>query len=124
MEKQNKMLKEQTFVNDVRSIIEQGRKMAYAAAGQAAITTYWNVGRRIVEEEQAGKVRAEYGSQLIPMLAEQLTKEYGSGYGRRNLAYYRQFYLKFNNWEILHGLVQNLTWTHLRRILYLQTYKL
>ena len=117
MEKQNKMLKEQTFVNDVRSIIEQGRKMAYAAAGQAAITTYWNVGRRIVEEEQAGKTRAEYGSQLIPMLAEQLTKEYGSGYGRRNLAYYRQFYLKFNNWEILHGLVQNLTWTHLRRIL-------
>ena len=89
MEKQNKMPKEQTFVNDVRSIIEQGRKMAYAAAGQAAITTYWNVGRRIVEEEQAGKVRAEYGSQLIPMLAEQL-----------------------------------LTWTHLRRILYLQTYKL
>ena len=117
MEKQNKMPKEQTFVNDVRSIIEQGRKMAYAAAGQAAITTYWNVGRRIVEEEQAGKVRAEYGSQLIPMLAEQLTKEYGSGYGRRNLAYYRQFYLTFSNWEILHELVQNLTWTHLRRIL-------
>ncbi len=73
--------------------------------------------RRIVEEEQAGKTRAEYGSQLIPMLAEQLTKEYGSGYGRRNLAYYRQLYLTFSNWEILHGFVQNLTWTHLRRIL-------
>lgn len=58
------MLKEQNFVNDVRSIIEQGRKMAYAAAGQAAITTYWNVGRRIVEEEQAGKVRAEYGKPI------------------------------------------------------------
>ena len=105
------------FVNDVRSIIEQGRRQAYAAVGQAAIATYWNVGRRIVEEEQEGKARAEYGSQLIPMLAEQLTQEYGNGYGRRNLAYYRQLYLMFSDWEILHELVQNLTWTHLRRIL-------
>ena len=105
------------FVNDVRSIIEQGRKMAYAAAGQAAIATYWNVGRRIVEEEQGGKARAEYGSQLIPMLAEQLTMEYGSGYGRRNLAYYRTFYLEFSNMEILHTRVQNLTWSHIRRLL-------
>ena len=105
------------FVNDVRSIIEQGRQQAYAAVGQAAIATYWNLGRRIVEEEQEGKTRAEYGSQLIPMLAEQLTQEYGSGFGRRNLAYYRQFYLMFNDLEILHTRVQNLTWSHIRRIL-------
>lgn len=108
---------EKTFINDIRSIIEQGQKMAYAAAGQAAIATYWNVGRRIVEEEQRGKTRAEYGHQLIPMLAKELTQEFGRGYGRRNLAYYRQFYLTFRNWEILHEFVQNLTWTHLRRIL-------
>ena len=105
------------FVNDVRSIIEQGRRQAYAAVGQTAIATYWDVGRRIVEEEQEGKVRAEYGSQLIPMLAEQLTREYGNGYGRRNLAYYRQLYLMFNDLEILHTRVQNLTWSHIRRIL-------
>ena len=105
------------FVTDIRSIIEQGRQQAYAAVGQVSIATYWNVGRRIVEEEQNGKVRAEYGSQLIPMLAEQLTQEYGNGYGRRNLAYYRQLYLTVHDWEILHELVQNLTWTHLRRIL-------
>ena len=106
-----------SFVDDVRSIIEKGRQQAYAAVGQTAIATYWSVGRRIVEEEQEGKSRAEYGSQLIPMLAEQLTKEYGNGFGRRNLAYYRQLYLTFSDWEILHELVQNLTWTHLRRIL-------
>ena len=105
------------FVNDVRSIIEHGRQQAYAAVGQVAIATYWNVGRRIVEEEQHGEARAEYGSQLIPMLAEQLTQEYGNGYGRRNLAYYRQFYLTFRDCKILHELVQNLAWTHLRRIL-------
>ena len=105
------------FVTDIRSIIEQGRQQAYAAAGQAAIATFWNVGRRIVEEEQNGESRAAYGTRLIPMLADRLKVEYGDGYGKRNLAYYRQFYLTFNDWEILHELVQNLTWTHLRRIL-------
>ena len=105
------------FVTDIRSIIEKGRKQAYAAAGQAAIATFWNVGRRIVEEEQNGESRAAYGTRLIPLLADRLKVEYGDGYGKRNLAYYRQFYLTFNDWEILHELVQNLTWTHLRRIL-------
>lgn len=105
------------FLTDIRSIIEHGRQTAYAAVGQAAIMTYWNVGQRIVEEEQNGKARAEYGKQIIPLLAEQLTKDYGTGYGRRNLAYYRQFYLTFPQKEILHDLVQNLTWTHIRRIL-------
>lgn len=117
MTKRDTKLQNTTFVNDIRAIIENGRQLAYAAVGQAAIATYWNVGRRIVEEEQAGQARAEYGSQLIPMLAEQLKDEYGSGYGRRNLAYYRQFYMMFRDWEILHELVQNLTWTHIRRIL-------
>ena len=51
------------------------------------------------------------------MLAKELTIEYGSGYGKRNLAYYRQFYLTFPKWDILHDLVQNLTWTHIRRML-------
>lgn len=83
------------FLTDIRSIIEYGRQTAYAVAGQAAVMTYWNVGQRIVEEEQNGKARAEYGKQIIPLLAEQLTKDYGTEYGRRNLAYYRQFYLSF-----------------------------
>lgn len=93
-------------VTDIRSIIEQGRKMAYAAAGQAAIATYWNIGRRIVEEEQRGDQRAEYGAQLIATLSDQLQSEYGRGYSRRNLAYYRNFYLSFKDLEILHTCVQ------------------
>ncbi len=105
------------IVADVRQIIEYGRQQAYKSVNNAAIATYWNVGRRIVEEEQEGKERSKYGSQLIPLLAKQLTLEYGTGYGRRNLAYYRQFYLKFQDWGILHELVQNLTWTHFRSIL-------
>lgn len=107
----------QEFIGDVRRIIEEGRKQAYAAAGNIALATYWNVGRRIVEEEQNGNSRAEYGKRLIAELANNLKKDYGSGYGKRNLAYYRQFYLVFNDIEILHEFVQNLSWTHIRRLL-------
>lgn len=107
----------QEFIGDVRRIIEEGRKQAYTAAGNIALATYWNVGRRIVEEEQNGNSRAEYGRRLIAELANNLKKDYGSGYGKRNLAYYRQFYLVFNDIEILHEFVQNLSWTHIRRLL-------
>ncbi|MDE6353456.1 MAG: PDDEXK nuclease domain-containing protein [Prevotella sp.] len=106
-----------SLVADVCSIIDNGRRQAFAAAGQIAIMTYWNIGRRIVEEEQQGNARADYGKAIIPALADRLTSEYGSGYGRRNLAYYRKFYLEFQETEILHTRVQNLTWSHIRRIL-------
>ena len=70
-----------------------------------------------MEEEQQGNARADYGKGLIPALANRLTAEYGSGYGRRNLAYYRKFYIEFSDLEILHTHVQNLNWSHIRRIL-------
>ena len=114
------MPKETTYnslVTDIRNIIEEGRRRAFASAGQIAILTYWNIGRRIVEEEQSGNTRAAYGTMLIPDLAEKLTSEYGSGYSKRNLAYYRKFYLTFNDIEILHTRVQNLNWSHIRRLL-------
>ena len=107
------------FIGDIRRIIEEGRFQANVEAGKAALATYWNIGRRIVEEEQKGNRRAEYGSQLITGLADSLKERYGTGagYGKRNLAYYRQFYLAFNDLGILHEFVQNLTWTHIRRLL-------
>lgn len=102
---------------DIRKIIEQGRRQAYTAAGQAAIVTYWQIGRRIVEEEQNGEKRAQYGKKLIAMLSQQLTCEYGSGYSKRSLEEYRRFYLCFKNLEIAHACVHNLTWTHFRIIM-------
>lgn len=105
------------FVSDIRKIINDGRYQANKVAGQIAIATYWNIGRRIVEEEQKGNRRALYGTRLISELAQNLKNEFGTSYGKRNLAYYRQFYLCFNDLEILHEFVQNLTWTHIRRLL-------
>ena len=116
-DKSHKNIITESFVSDIRIIIEQGRKQAYVAAGQAALMTYWSIGRRIVEEEQHGESRAAYGQKLIPALALRLSAEYGSGYGKRNLAYYRKFYLEFKNLEILHTRVQNLTLSHIRRLL-------
>lgn len=117
MEKKDNIIISDSLVADVRTIIEEGRRHAFSAAGQIAIMTYWNVGRRIVEEEQQGCHRANYGKNLIPALSDRLTAQYGSGYGRRNLAYYRKFYLEFNDLEILHTHVQNLNWSHIRRLL-------
>ena len=107
----------QILLNDVRKIIEAGRKEAYIAINQAAVFTYWNIGKKIVEEEQNGQSRAEYGKQIIKVLAEELSVEYGSTFNKRNLDYYRQFYLSFNDFEIVNTRVHNLSWSHFRRLL-------
>lgn len=114
---QNKITIPESLVSDIRTIIEESRRTAFAATGKIAILSYWNIGRRIVEEEQQGNTRADYGRKLIPLLADRLTVKYGSGYGKRNLAYYRKFYLEFKETEILHTRVQNLNWSHIRRLL-------
>ncbi|MCH5175442.1 MAG: DUF1016 family protein [Prevotellaceae bacterium] len=117
MDKSDNIVILDSLVADVRAIIEEGRRQAFAVAGKVVIMTYWHVGRRIVEEEQRGKARADYGKKIIPALADKLTVEYGSGYSRRNLAYFRKFYLLFTDLGILHTRVQNLNWSHIRRIL-------
>lgn len=68
-----------SLYQDVCHIIEQGRERAYNAVSQQMVETYWNIGRRIVEEEQQGKERAEYGEQIIEKLSKQLTLRYGEG---------------------------------------------
>ena len=109
--------KDKSFIADIRSIIEHGRQQAYTADRQTAIATFWNVGWRIVEEEQKGESRAAYITRLIHLLADRLKAEIGDGNGKRNLAYFRQFYLMFSDLEILHKHVQNLEWSHTRRVL-------
>lgn len=108
------------FLNDIREIIDKGKAAASTAVAHTAILTYWHIGKRIVEEEQAGYSRAQYGKRIIPALAEELKLRYGSGYGQRNLAYYRKFYLAFPDKEILHTCVQNLSWSHIRLLVHVE----
>lgn len=105
------------FVSEVCSIIDDGRRQAYATVGQIAIMTFWNVGRRIVEEEQHGESRATYGIKLIQNLSDVLIPIYGASYSKRNLDYYRKFYQLFPDPEIVNTRVHNLEWSHVRRVL-------
>lgn len=109
-------------VTDIKAIIENGRQQVYASINSSMIATYWQVGKRIVEEEQQGNARATYGKQLLAMLATDL-KEYGENFTERNLRHYRQFYLSFNDLEIWYARVPNLTWTHFRHLLRVQDEK-
>ncbi len=106
-----------TVVDDIKTIIDKGRTAAYAAVNTTMIATYWNIGRRIVEEEQHGKERAEYGKNLINTIANELTREYGSGFSARYLRAFRQFYLIVPNFEIWKSRFPNLLWTHVFRTL-------
>ena len=115
---ENEMEKiDRTFVDDAKQIIDKGRNSAYSSVNAAMITTYWYLGRRIVEEEQKGQERAEYGTHLIKFLSETLTDIYGKGFSPRALRHYRQFYLAFPDIEKWNTRVPFLTWSHFRELL-------
>ncbi|MBR6022976.1 MAG: DUF1016 family protein [Kiritimatiellae bacterium] len=105
------------LVDDVKGIIDEGMSAAARSVSQIAALTYWKVGRRIVEEEQSGERRAEYGMRLIENLSKALLPFYGDRYAPRRLRDYRLFYLQIPDFEIWHSRVPNLSWTHFRQIL-------
>jgi len=98
----------------VALIIEEARNTVYQTANSEMVKAYWNIGREIVEEEQNGKDRAEYGTALLQGLAEKLTKRYGKNFSNRNLRYMRQFYRIFQKWNAMRS---ELSWTHYRLLL-------
>lgn len=112
-----KDVSQNTFLTDIKGIIEQGRKAAYSSVGSIMIETYWQIGKRIVEEEQQGKGRAGYGEQLIDKLSEQLTSDYGTGFSSRYLRAFRKFYIVIPNFEIWKSRFPNIQWTHIFRTL-------
>lgn len=113
----NDIVNYQDVITDIKGIISSGREVAYNAANKAMVRTYWHVGKRIVEQEQAGKERAKYGQALIEALADELIKEYGKSFSKRNLQYFRKFYLAFPDEQIVNACVHNLNWTHFRALL-------
>ncbi|MFO0794646.1 MAG: DUF1016 N-terminal domain-containing protein [Candidatus Brocadiaceae bacterium] len=103
-----------SFFNDIRRIIEQARQKAYSAVNFAMVEAYWHIGKRIVEEEQKGKTRAEYGQQLIKELSIRLSAEFGKGFSEANIKNFRQFYLIFKGDKIRYTLCSELSWSHYR----------
>ena len=103
------------FVLEIKQIVTQARQKAYAAINSAMVDAYWQMGKRIVEQEQFGKERADYGAQLLKSLSKELTAEFGKGFSVNSLYYFRQFYLAFP--EKLPTLWGILTWSHYKRLL-------
>lgn len=83
------------FYQAVTDVLQNARRKTYRAVNFVMVEAYWNVGRMIVEEEQQGKQRAEYGKRLLSELSARLTLDFGKGYDASNLRYMRQFYLTY-----------------------------
>lgn len=105
------------FFDEIREMLRQARQKTYAAVNFVMVETYWQIGRRVVEEEQHGKERATYGEQLLTALSRALAAEFGKGFSSANLRNFRQFYLTFPDEEICYTLCSKLTWSHLRLIM-------
>ena len=103
----------QKCITDIKQILLQAQQKAYQATAFAMIEGFWRIGRRIVEEEQQGSIRANYGEQVIA----QLSKELGKGFSKRTLWDYKKFYLTFPNIEDCAHMCAQLTWSHIRLIM-------
>ena len=106
-----------SLLNDVREIISAARTQAVRSVDSCRVQMYWHIGRRIFEEEQLGKDRADYGTYLIKNLAKQLEPEYGSGFSYRQLAFCRQFYRLY---PIVNALRSQLNWTQYRMLIQIE----
>ena len=89
-------LLKQNLYGDISQLIREARSNVRRAVNSAMVISYWNVGRMIVEDEQAGEQRAAYGKAVLKELAIKLTAEFGKGFDYRNLQYMKKFFLSFS----------------------------
>lgn len=106
-----------TFYDDVRQILLSARSKTYRAVNTAMVEAYWLIGKRIVEEEQNGKSRAEYGKRLLENLSKSLSNDFGKGFSYANLRNFRQFYLAYPDQEICYTVCSKLSWSHNRLLM-------
>ena len=123
IEKIQKTVLTSDYVSDIKTILSQAKKQSYRAVNSVMVQAYWLVGWRIVEQEQNGEKRAGYGEKVIENLSKALNADFGSGMSEAHLKNCRQFYLKFSEQEIRYTLCSELSWSHLRLIMRLNTEK-
>ncbi len=108
------MLVNKSIIADIKTIIVQSKDNAIRAVDHQRTLMYWHIGRRIFEEEQEGKDRADYGTFLIKYLSGQLQPEFGSGFSVRQIELFRQFYRTF---PIANALRSQLSWTQYKLLI-------
>ncbi|MCC8145724.1 MAG: DUF1016 N-terminal domain-containing protein, partial [Bacteroidales bacterium] len=102
------------FITDIKNIILTSRDKAIHHVDIERVKMYWSIGKRIFEEEQEGKERADYGTELLKELAKKIEREFGSGFSYRQLAFCRQFYRTYPN---MNALRSQLNWFQYRLLI-------
>lgn len=102
------------LVKDIGILLAEGRRKAFRAVDSILVKTYWQIGRRIVEHEQEGAEKAEYGSRLLTDLARDLKEDYGRGFSKSNIYLMRLFYLTYEKFQTVSG---KLNWSHYAELL-------
>lgn len=113
------IIKADNIFEKVSEIINQSRQSVANAINTELVLLYWNIGR-IIKTEILLNEKAEYGTQAVEGLSSKLISEYGRGYSVRNLFNMIKFYEVFNDEKILHTVCAKLTWSHLRRLIYIE----
>ena len=97
------------ILNEIKKIIAKARYTAFTAVNIEMLKAYFEIGKKIVEEEQKGKRRAKYGQNLLETLSNELISEFGKGFDSSNLRRMRRFYLIYQKWETVSP---KLAWSH------------
>lgn len=105
---------EEHLFAQIKQMLDNARRQIARTVNSATVEAYWQVGRYIVEYEQAGNVKAEYGKGVIERLSKRLMREYGGGFSVTNIRYMRQFYLYY---PIHHTVCDELSWSHYRHLI-------
>ena len=105
----NQLTPSSSMILEIRELLENSRKNVAQQVNTQLLTTYWNIGRIIVEYEQQNQVRADYGKQTLKELSKELTQEFGKGFSRSNLQNMRAFYLAYEKCQTVSG---KLSWSH------------
>jgi predicted nuclease of restriction endonuclease-like (RecB) superfamily len=111
---ENPPVEVQTLYSEIKEALLSYRQQAYTSVNSAMVQAYWNIGRLIVEYEQKGNNRADYGRKILEKLSARLTKEFGRGFDKRNLHYMKAFYILFPK---VNAVRSELSWTHYRILL-------
>ena len=106
--------KYETLIKNIGSLLEQARQQVYVAVNQVLVKTYWDIGKEIIEYEQQGQEKAEYGSRLLEELSGDLRTSYGKGFSKSNVYLMRLFYFKFQKFQTVSG---KLSWSHYTELL-------
>ncbi len=105
----NNLTDNNSMMNEIRELLINARQSMAVQVNTELLTTYWNVGRIIVEHEQVNRERADYGKQTLKQLSKELIQEFGKGFSRSNLQNMRAFYLAYPICQTLSG---KLSWSH------------